>query len=144
VLTPTIEELKEDMKNLTFQLNQNRGKEKREVVWCTACRTEGHHDNECPTFVQYMATWLPNPFPPGGPWCEICKTLGHDPYHCLMMQKYQTIPKNAYCTFCKSVGHDDKNCKTMDLMREQTLDMYRVQVEMMKRQVAPQFSQVPP
>jgi hypothetical protein len=25
-----------------------------------------------------------------------------------MMQKYQTVPKNAYCTFCKSVGHDDK------------------------------------
>jgi hypothetical protein len=29
---PTIEELKEDLKNLTFQLNQNKGKEKREVV----------------------------------------------------------------------------------------------------------------
>jgi hypothetical protein len=47
---PTIEELKEDLKNMTFQLNQNKGKEKREVVWCTLCRTEGHHKNECPTF----------------------------------------------------------------------------------------------
>jgi hypothetical protein len=47
---PTIEELKEDLKNLTFQLNQNKGKEKREVVWCTTCRTEGHHKNECPNF----------------------------------------------------------------------------------------------
>jgi uncharacterized protein YaaN involved in tellurite resistance len=36
---PTIEEMKEDLKNLTFQLNQNKGKEKREVVWCTTCRT---------------------------------------------------------------------------------------------------------
>ena len=36
---PKIEEIKEDMKNLTFQLNQNKGKEKREYVWCTLCRT---------------------------------------------------------------------------------------------------------
>jgi hypothetical protein len=45
-----IEELKEDLKNLTFQLNQNKSKDKREVVWCTTCRTEEHHENECPTF----------------------------------------------------------------------------------------------
>jgi hypothetical protein len=30
--------------------NQNMGKEKREVVWCTTCKTEGHHKNECPNF----------------------------------------------------------------------------------------------
>jgi hypothetical protein len=36
---PAIVELKEDLKNLIFQLNQNRGKEEREVVWCTTCRT---------------------------------------------------------------------------------------------------------
>jgi hypothetical protein len=136
---PTIEELKEDLKNLTFQLNQNKGKEKREVVWCTTCRTEGHHKNECPTFVQYMETGVPNPFPTGGPWCEICKTHGHDPYHCPMMQKYQTVPKSSYCNFCKSVGHDDKDCRTMELMRERTSDTYRVQEEMMTGKVAPQF-----
>jgi hypothetical protein len=28
---PAIEELKEDLKNLTFQLNQNKNKDKREV-----------------------------------------------------------------------------------------------------------------
>jgi len=28
-IDPAIEDLKEDMKNLTFQLNQNKGKEKR-------------------------------------------------------------------------------------------------------------------
>jgi hypothetical protein len=60
-MDPTIEELKEDLKNLTFQLNQNKNKDKREVVWCTACRMEGHHKNECPTFAQYMETGMPNP-----------------------------------------------------------------------------------
>jgi hypothetical protein len=49
-IDPTIEEMKEDLKNLTFQLNQNKGKNKREVIWCTTCRTEGHHKNKCPKF----------------------------------------------------------------------------------------------
>jgi hypothetical protein len=42
-IDPVIEELKEDLKNLTFQLNQNKGKEKREFVWCMLCRTKGYH-----------------------------------------------------------------------------------------------------
>jgi hypothetical protein len=50
-----VEELRVDLKNMTFQLNQNKGKEKREVVWCTLCRTKGHHKNECPTFA--CSTW---------------------------------------------------------------------------------------
>jgi hypothetical protein len=90
---PAIEEMKEDLKNLTFQLNQNKSKDKREVVWCTTCRTKGHQKNECLTFMQYMAIELPNPLSTGGLRCEICKTQGHDPYHCPMMQKYQTVPK---------------------------------------------------
>jgi hypothetical protein len=97
------------MKNLTFQFNQNKGKEKREFVWCTTCRTKGHHKNECSTFPQYMETGVPNPFPIGGPWCEICKMHGNDPYHIPMMQKYHTVPKSSYYNFCKSVGHDDKD-----------------------------------
>ena len=84
---PAIEELKEDLKNITFQLNQNKSKEKREVVWCTTCRTEGHHKNACPTFAQYMETCLSNPLLTRGLWREICKTHGHDPYHFPMMQK---------------------------------------------------------
>jgi hypothetical protein len=91
-----------------------------------------------------METGMPNPLPTGGLWCEICKTQWHDPYHFPMMQKYQTVPKNAYYTFCKSVGHDDKDCKTMDLMRERTSDTYRVQVKLMTGQAALQFNQEPP
>jgi hypothetical protein len=67
-----------------------------------------------------------------------------DPYHFPMMQKYKTIPKSSYCNFCKSVGHDDKNCITMELMREITLDTYRVKTEIMIGQAAPHFIQVPP
>jgi hypothetical protein len=42
---PAIEELEEDLKNLTFQLNQNKNKDKREAVWCTTCRMEGQCKN---------------------------------------------------------------------------------------------------
>jgi hypothetical protein len=90
-----------------------------------------------------MAIGMPNPLPQGGLWCEICKKPGHDPYHCMMMQKYQTVPKNSYCTFCKSVGHDNKDCRTMELMWERTSDTYRVQEEMMIGQAVPQFTQAP-
>jgi hypothetical protein len=65
--------MKGDLKNLSFQLNQNKGKEKREAICCTTCRTEGHHKKKCLTFMQYMATGAPNPFPIRGPWCNIFK-----------------------------------------------------------------------
>jgi hypothetical protein len=76
-----------DLKNLTFQLNQNKGKENMEVVLCTLCRTKEHHKNECPTFLQYLGEGFPNTSPKEGPWCEICKTDGHDHYDCPMMEK---------------------------------------------------------
>jgi hypothetical protein len=136
--------MKKDLKNMAFQLKWNKWKEKREVVWCTLCMTEGHHKNECPTFVQYLAAGVPNPLPTGGPWCEICKTHRHDPYHCPMMQKYKTVPKSSYCSFFKSVGHDDKDCRTLELMRERTSDTYRMQEEMMTGQDALQFNNVQP
>jgi hypothetical protein len=91
-----------------------------------------------------METGVPNPFPTGGPWCDIFKTHGHDPYHCPMMQKYKKVPKSSYFIFCKLVGHDDKDCRTMELMREITSNTYRVKVEMMTVQVAPEFIQVSP
>jgi hypothetical protein len=141
---PTIEEMKEDLKNVTFQLNQKRGKEKREVVWCTLCRIEGHHKNECPTFAQYMEKGVPNPFPIGGPSCEICKMHGQDPYYCPMMQRYKKVPKSSYCNFFKSVGHDDKDCRMMEMMREITSNNCRVQSEIMIGKTAPHFIQVPP
>jgi hypothetical protein len=90
-----------------------------------------------------MEIRMPNLLPTEGICCEIYKKLGHDPYHCMMMQKYQIVPKSSYFTFCKLVSHDDKDCGTMELMRERTSDAYKVQVEMMTGQVAPQFNQVP-
>jgi hypothetical protein len=66
--------MKEYLNNLTVQLNQNKSREKREAMWCTMCRSEGHHKNACLTFSQYLGVGMPNPFPIGGPWCEIRDT----------------------------------------------------------------------
>jgi hypothetical protein len=68
---PTVEEMREDLKNLTFQLNQNEGKKKREYVWCTLFIIEGHHKIEFPLFAQYIRVGIMNLLSLGGPWCEI-------------------------------------------------------------------------
>jgi hypothetical protein len=123
---PSNEELKEYLKNLTVQLNQNKSREKREAMWCTLCKLEGHHKNECLTFAQYLEVGFPNTFPIGGPWFEIYTTHGNDCYHFPMMQKKKKEPKSTFYKFCKSVGHEDKNCRTLDLIKEITLDVYRI------------------
>jgi hypothetical protein len=130
--------MRADLKNLTFQLNHNKGKEKREDFWCTFCRTKGHHKNDFQNFAQYLGTRILNPLHPGGPWCEICRTHGHDPYHCPMMQKYQIVPNTTFCKFCKSLGHEDKDCRTLEIMKERKSDTYGVLFELTMEQLAQQ------
>jgi hypothetical protein len=114
---------------LTIQLAKlTKGKEKREQVWCTKCRTEGHHKDECPTFTQYLEVGASNPLPRGG-YCEICKKWGHHPTECSLLHKYQSTPNNLFCNFCKFVGHEEKDCPVFDLLRERTSYMYRIQEE---------------
>jgi hypothetical protein len=47
---PTIDEKKKYLKNLMVKLSKKKSREKREAMWCTLCRSEGHHNNECLTF----------------------------------------------------------------------------------------------
>ena len=50
--------------NLTLQLQDiKKGKEVREEVWCTKCRTEDHSRENCPIFAEYLASDAPNPLP---------------------------------------------------------------------------------
>jgi hypothetical protein len=66
---------------------------------------------------------------PLGVWCEICKMMGHRPIVFLLMHKYQSTARNLFCNFCKSDRHDEKQCHTFYLMKESTVDAYRVQGE---------------
>jgi hypothetical protein len=114
---------------LTIQLEElTKGKDKREQVWCTKCRTEGHHKDKFPSFTYYLATKAPNPLPGRG-YYEICKKWGHHPTEFLLLQKYQSTPRNLFCKFFKPIGHEEKDCRAFDLMREKTSDMYKIQEE---------------
>jgi hypothetical protein len=115
--------------SLTIQLEDiTKGKEKCEQFWCTKCRTEGHHKDECPTFMQHLETGAPNPLPGGG-YYEICKKLGHQPIECPLLQKYLSTPRKLFFNFFKSVGHEEKDLRAFDLMRGCTSNMYMIQEE---------------
>ena len=65
--------IQNQLANLTLQLHDmKKGKEVREEVSCTRCRTEGHSKEHCPLFAEYLANGAPNPLPKAqGPWCKI-------------------------------------------------------------------------
>jgi hypothetical protein len=55
-------QLQSKLEVITIQLQDIvKGKEKRKEVWCTTCRIEGHHNNECLDFQQYLNTRALNP-----------------------------------------------------------------------------------
>ena len=56
--------IQNQLANLTLQLHDmKKGKEVREEVWCTRCRTEGHSKEHCLVFMEYLASGAPNPLP---------------------------------------------------------------------------------
>ena len=126
-----MDQLEKQLVNITPELQSlKKGKEVREEVWCTRCRTEGHPKEQCPIFEQYLASGVPNPLPQTcGLWCKICKQVGHRPQDYHMVQKYTKTSKNIYCTFCSSIGHDDNHYRALDMMMERTQDIYAMQSE---------------
>ena len=51
-------QIQNQLAQLTLQLQDiKKGKEVREEVWCTKCRTEGHSKEHCPVFVEYLVLW---------------------------------------------------------------------------------------
>lgn len=119
-----------------------KGKEVREEVWCTRCKTEGHSREHCHVFAEYLASSAPNPLPQAqGPWCEICRVNGHRPQDFPLLQKYVQTSKNLFCTFCKSVGHDDHHCRDYELMVERTQDVYAMQSDQQQNIAIAQYEQ---
>jgi hypothetical protein len=98
----------------------------RAHVWCTMCRSEGHHRDECPTLGNYLAMGAPNPFPtrPQTEWCNICRQWGHIPPHFPTLEKYQKTHHTPFCEFCKSMGHDVNNFRSLQLMQDHTHDVF--------------------
>ena len=85
-----MKKLQNQLANLTLQLHEiKKGKEVEQELWCTKCKGHGHTKDNCPVFVEYIASGAPNPLVQNqGPWCEIYRTRGHRPQECPLLQKY--------------------------------------------------------
>jgi hypothetical protein len=141
--SPGMSQILNQLTSLSLQvedMKKDKGKEKREDIWCIRCKAEGHDKEHCPLFNEYLASGAPNPLKQATlPWCEVCRTR-HRPGECYYMQKYVQTPTNIYCTFCKSVGHDEKDCRAYDLMHERSRDAYRIQGELQPEGNVVQFN----
>jgi hypothetical protein len=42
-------------------MKKDKGKEKREDIWCVRCRTKGHDKEQCPLFHEYFSSGSPSP-----------------------------------------------------------------------------------
>jgi hypothetical protein len=89
-------------------MKKDKGKDKRDKIWCIRCKSEGHNKDNFPLFHDYLVSGALSPLKQVTlPWCEVCRNR-HCPVECYYMKKYVQTPKNLYCTFCKYVGHDEK------------------------------------
>jgi hypothetical protein len=108
-------------------MKKDKGKDKREDIWCVRCKSEGHDKEHCPIFNEYLASGASSPLKQDIlPWCEVCKNK-HRPSECYYMKKHVQTPTNLYCTFCKSMGNDDRDCRAYDIMHERSRDIYKIQ-----------------
>lgn len=57
-------QIQSQLANLTLQLQDiKKGKEIREEVWCTKCKTKDHSKEHCPVYADFLAAGAPNPLP---------------------------------------------------------------------------------
>ena len=121
-------------------MNKDKGKDKREYIWCVNCKSEGHDKEHFPLFHEYLAFGAPSPLKQVTlPWCEVCRNR-HHPGECYYLQNYLHTPTNMYFTFCKSVRKNDKDCRAYDLMHEISRDIYKIQGEVQQEGVIVQYN----
>ena len=59
-----IVQIQKQLSKLTLQLEDiQKGKQVREEVWCTKCRTKGHSKEHYPVYAEYMVGGAPNLVP---------------------------------------------------------------------------------
>jgi hypothetical protein len=89
--SPSMSQILNQLTSLSLQvedMKKDRGKEKREDIWCIRCKVEGHDKEHFPLFSEYLASRAPNPLNKDTlRWCEVCRTR-HRPGECYYMQKY--------------------------------------------------------
>ena len=64
---PGMSQILNQLTNLSLQvedMKKDKGKEKREDIWCIRCKLEGHEKEKCPLFHGYLASRAPIPLNP--------------------------------------------------------------------------------
>jgi hypothetical protein len=121
-------------------MKKDKGKDKREEIWCIRCKSEGHDKEQCTLFHEYLASEAPSPLKQATlPWCMIYRSR-HHPGECYYLKTYVQTLTNLYCTFCKSVGHDDMDCRDYDLMHERSMDIYKIQGKVQQEGITAQYN----
>jgi hypothetical protein len=55
-------------------MKKDKGKDKREGIWCVRCKSEGHEKEQFPLFHEYLAFGASIPLNQVTlPWCEECR-----------------------------------------------------------------------
>jgi hypothetical protein len=69
-------------------MKKDKGKDKREDIWCIRFKSEGHDKENCPLFHEYLASGATSPLNQITlPWCEVCRNQ-HCPGECYYLKKY--------------------------------------------------------
>jgi hypothetical protein len=62
--SPGMSQILNQLTSLSLQvkdMKKDKGKEKREDIWCIRCKSEGHDKEHCPLFHEYLASGAPSP-----------------------------------------------------------------------------------
>jgi hypothetical protein len=68
-------------------MKKDKGKYKREDIWCIRFESEGHDKEHYPLFHEYFYGSLSS-LKKSLPWCEVCRNR-HHPGECYYLQKYR-------------------------------------------------------
>jgi hypothetical protein len=64
-VNPNMSQILNQLNSLSLQvedMKKDKGKEKREDIWCIKCKLEGHDKDHCSLFHEYLASGVPSPF----------------------------------------------------------------------------------
>jgi hypothetical protein len=105
---------------------QGKGKTRTGLVY--EVRTEGHHKDEFPTLRSIWQLECRIHYPEE----DTARSVRNGaiiPLSVHYSRNIIVLQRICFVIFCKSIGHEEKDCHTFDLLRECTLDIYKIQEE---------------
>ena len=91
-------QIQSKLDDMSLQIQDiKKGKEFHQDIWCTRCRTKGHHKDQCLAFHHYLTVGAPKPLSQSRiPWCGVFQTRGHKSEECLYLDKIVELPQQVF------------------------------------------------